>query len=118
MPETREVHKGPTGVGTAGPGLADDVKEHLRTIAESKGAPTADLDAFVKLVDMATSQYGPAKSIQDEALPATVRGEIKVAHDASLRLIERVNKLGGTSRYLLYTEGGAGPLGRFREALL
>ena len=118
MPETREVHRGPTGVGTAGPGLADGVKEHLRTIAESKAAPTADLDAFVKLVDMATSQFWPTKSMQDQALSATVRSEIKLAHDASLRLIKRVNELGGTSRHLLYSEGGAGTFERFGKALL
>ncbi len=59
MPEKREMHRGPTGVGTAGPGLADEVKEHLRTIAESKAAPTSDMDAFIKLVDTATSQYWP-----------------------------------------------------------
>jgi len=118
MPEKREMHRGPTGVGTAGPGLADEVKEHLRTIAESKAAPTSDLDAFIKLVDTATSQYWPTKSIQDEALSATVRREIKVAHDASRRLIERVNNLGGTSRHLLYSEGGAGTFERFGKALL
>ncbi len=118
MPETREVHRGPTGVGTAGPGLTDEVKEHLRTIAASKAAPTADPDAFVKLVDMATSQYWPTKSVQDQALPATVREEIKVAHDASLRLIERVNDLGGTSRHLLYAEGDPGTFQRFRDALM
>ncbi len=118
MPETREVHRGPTGVGTAGPGLADDVKEHLRTIAASKAAPTADLDAFVKLVDMAASQYWPTKSFQDQALPKTVRREIKAAHDASRRLIERVNDLGGTSRHLLYAEGDPGTFERFRDALM
>ncbi len=118
MPETREVHRGPTGVWTAGPGLADEVKEHLRTIAESKAAPTADLDAFVKLVDMAASQFWPSKSIQDQALPATVRSEIILAHDASLRLNKRVNKLGGTSRYLLYAEGGPGTHERFHDALM
>lgn len=118
MPETREVHRGPTGVGTAGPGLADEVKEHLRTIAESKAAPTADLDAFVKLVDMAASQFRPSKSIQDQALPATVRSEIILAHDASLRLNKRVNNLGGTSRYLLYAEGGPGTHERFHDALM
>ena len=118
MPEKREMHRGPTGVGTAGPGLADAAKEHLRTIAESKAASTSDLDAFIKLVDTAASQYWPAKSIQDEALPATVRREIKAAHDASRRLIERVNDLGGTSRHLLYAEGGPGTHERFRDALM
>jgi hypothetical protein len=98
--------------------LADDVKAHLRTIAESKAAPTSDLDAFIKLVDTATSQYWPAKSIHDEALPATVRREIKAAHDASRRLIERVNDLGGTSRHLLYAEGDPGTFQRFRDALM
>ena len=53
MPEKREMHRGPTGVGTAGPGLADDVKEHLRTIAASRSHATADLDGFIKLVDLA-----------------------------------------------------------------
>ena len=118
MPETREVHRGPTGVGTAGPGLADGVKEHLRTIAESKAAPTADLDAFVKLVDMAASQFWPSKSIQDQALPATVRSEIILAHDASLLLNKRVNDLGGTSRHLLYSEGDPGTFQRFGDALM
>ncbi len=118
MPETREVHRGPTGVGTAGPGLPDDVKKHLRTIAESKAAPTADLDAFIKLVDTATSQYWPTKSFQDQALPKAVRREIKAAHDASRRLIERANDLGGTSRHLLYAEGDPGTFQRFRDALM
>ncbi len=118
MPETREVRRGPTGVGTAGPGLADDVKKHLRTIAESKAEPTADLDAFIKLVDTATSQYWPAKSMQDEALPATVRREIKAAHDANRRLIKRVNKLGGTTRHLLYSESDPGTFQRFGDALM
>jgi hypothetical protein len=98
--------------------LADEVKEHLRTIAKSKAAPTSDLDAFVKLVDTATSQYWPAKAMQDQALPATVRREIKAAHDASRRLIKRVNDLGGTSRHLLYAEGGPGTFQRFRDALM
>jgi hypothetical protein len=98
--------------------LTDEVKEHLRTIAESKAAPTADLDAFIKLVDTATSQFWPAKSMQDQALSATVRSEIKAAHDASRRLIERVNDLGGTSRYLLYAEGDPGTHERFGDALM
>jgi hypothetical protein len=54
--EQRGKRMRPTGVGTAGPGLTDDLKEHLRTIAGSKAPPAADLDAFVKLVDMAVSQ--------------------------------------------------------------
>lgn len=47
-----------------------------------------------------------------------MRRELKAADEASRRLINRVNDLGGTSRHLLYseepTDGGA----RFREALV
>jgi hypothetical protein len=118
MPEKRGRRIGPTVVGTAGPGLADDVKEQLRNIAKSKAAPTANLDAFIKLVDTAASQYWTAKSLQDQALPKTVRREIKAAHDASRRLIERVNDLGGASRHLLYAEGSPGTHERFGGALM
>jgi hypothetical protein len=118
MPEKRGRRIGPTGVGTAGPGLADDVKEQLRNIAKSKAAPTADLDAFVKLVDMAASQYWPTKSFQDQALPKTVRREIKAAHDASRRLNKRVSDLGGTSRHLLYADGDPDTFQRIQDALM
>jgi hypothetical protein len=107
----------PTGVGTAGPGLTDDLKEHIRTIAGSKAPPAADLDAFVKLVDMAVSQYWPSKTMQDQALSATVRGEIKAAHEASLRLNNRVNEPGAASRHLLYTAEDSGIGNQFRDSL-
>jgi hypothetical protein len=113
MPEKRGRHPGPTGVGTPGPGLAEDVKEHLRNIAKSEAAQTADFDGFIKMVDMAASNYWATKSLQDQALPATVRDEIKAAHDASQRLINCVNDLGGKSRQLLYAEETA--LGKGRD---
>lgn len=83
----------------------------------SKADRTADIDGFIDIVDMAASNYWPTKSLQDRALPATVRDEIKAADQACRRLIDRVNKLGGTSRYLLYSEGGSGNHERFWNAL-
>lgn len=118
MSEQQGVRRGPTGVGHPGPRLPDDVKEHLRTIAASKVARSADLDGFVKLVDTAASQYWATRSLQDQALPARVRGELKAAHDASRRLIARVNELGGTSRHFLHSEGPPDDRARFREALM
>jgi hypothetical protein len=118
MPEKRGRHPGPTGVGKPGPGLAEDVKEHLRNIAKSEAAQTADFDGFIKMVDMAASNYWATKSLQDQALPATVRDEIKAAHDASQRLINCVNDLGGKSRQLLYAEESPGTHERFGEALV
>lgn len=117
MPEKRGIRRGPTGVATSGPGLTDDVKEQLRTIAAPKAPSTAGLDEFIRLVDMVASQYRASKALQDQALPATVREELKAAHEAFLRLAKGVNKLGGTSRHLLYTEGGPGNFERFHEAL-
>jgi hypothetical protein len=75
-------------VGHPGFRLRDDVKEHLRTIAASKIARPAELDGFVKLVDTAASQYWAERSLQDQALPARVRRELKAAHGASRRLID------------------------------
>lgn len=94
------------------------MKEHLQTIAASKAPPAADLDGFTNLVDMAASQYRGMQLLQDQASPARVRGELKAAHEASRRLIDRVNKLGGTSRYLLYSEEPGDSGARFRDALL
>jgi hypothetical protein len=76
------------------------------------------LDGFVDLVDMAASQYWGMRPLQDQALPARVRRELKAAHEASHRLIDRVNDLGGTSRHLLYAEVPADGGARFRDALL
>jgi hypothetical protein len=117
MSERQGVRRGPTGVGHPGPSLPDDVKEHLRTIAASKAAPSADLDGFVELVDTAASQFWATRSLQEQALPATVRRELKAAHHASRRLIDRLNDLGGTSRHFLYSEGPPENRTRFREAL-
>ena len=118
MSERQGVRRGPTGVGRLGPRLPDDVKEHLRTIAASKVGEAADLDGFTDLVDTAASQYWAARSLQDQALPATVRRELKAAHEASRRLIDRLNDLGGTSRHLLYSEEPTVDRARFREALM
>lgn len=105
-------------MGSPGPGLPEEVKEHLRTLAESKIGRSADLGGFVKLVDMAASQYWATRSLQDQALPATVREEIRAAHEALLRLTERIKELGGTSRHLLYSEGPPGTRERFRDAIM
>jgi hypothetical protein len=69
------------------------------------------------MTDLAASGYWAVKSLQDRALPATVRDEIKAAQDACRRLIDRINKLGGAARYILYSEGGPDTQKRFRGAL-
>ncbi len=99
---------GPTGVGVLGPSLSDEVKEHLQVIAQAKAVPQSDVGAFVAALGDSASLYWASKSLQDEALPATVRDELKAVHQACMRMVDRLNKLGGTSRHLLYTEGGSG----------
>ena len=116
MSERPRVRRGPTGVAELGPGLPADVKEQLRTIAAPKAGEAADLDGFTHLVDMAAKQYWAARSLQKEALPATVRAELKAAYKASHRLIDRLNDLGGTSRHLLYSKELTGDHARFSEA--
>jgi hypothetical protein len=94
------------------------VKEHLRTIAASKAGQAADLDGFIELVDMAASQYWGLRSLQEQALPARVRGELKAVDEAGRRLIDRMNDLGGTARHFLFSREAKGGGTRFREALL
>ena len=118
MSERQGGRRGPTEVGRPGPRLPNDVKEHLRTIAASKAGLTADLEGFTNLVDMAASQYRWMRSLQEQALTATVRRELKAADEAGRRLIDRVIKLGGTSRQLRYSEKPVDKRGRFSEALL
>ena len=58
------------------------------------------------------------QSLQDQALPKRVRGELKAADETGRRLIKRLNDLGGTSRRLLYSKDLTGDQARFSEALM
>lgn len=112
-----QKHIGPTGVGRPGPGLDEVAKEHLRTIASSVAPSTEDIEEFIKFVDSSASLYWAGKSVQDENLPARVRGELKRALDTALRLNDRVNDLGGTSRWLLYSDRDDSSFNAFHESL-
>lgn len=93
---------GPTGVASTGLGLDDETKEHLRLIVTSKLGRPGDLEPFIKQLDDAASIYRASKSVQDENLPKTVKQELKAALDASIRLNDRILRLGGKSRQFLY----------------
>ena len=98
---------GPTGVGALTTGLQSEVLAHLREIAWPGAPDTTALNAFVAALDEAAMAYRIAETLRDTSRAASVRAELAALRAAFLRLVDRVNGLGGLSRQLLYTEGSA-----------
>ena len=98
---------GPSGVGALTTGLQSEVLAHLRAIARPEAPDATSLDAFVAALDGAAMTYRIAETLRDMSRAANVRGELAALQAAFLRLVDRVNGLGGLSRQILYSEGSA-----------
>ena len=104
MTDEMRERLGPTGVGRPGPGLNDEVLEHLRNVVTSKELPDdSDVDGFLEFTNGSVSRYWSSKTLQEDNQPSRVKKELQDANASLVRFSKKINNLGGTSKWFLHS---------------